>query len=122
MKVKTYRDLIAWQRSMELVRSVYEATRRWPSDEQYGLTSQVRRAAVSIPSNIAEGFGRRATKDYLRHLGFAYGSLLEAETQLQIASMLGYLPSQARDGLLAQCTECGKILNGLITSLRSRPA
>jgi len=122
MQVKTYRDLIAWQRAMELVRSVYEITQQWPTKEQYGLTSQVRRAAVSVPSNIAEGFGRRATRDYLRHLGIAYGSLLEVETQLQIAGMLSYLDSAALNRLLGQCAECGKILNGLITSLRNRPA
>ena len=85
MKVKNYQDLIAWQRAMDLVELVYKASTRFPREELYALTSQVRRAAVSIPSTIAEGQGRRTTSDFLRHLSIAYGSLREVETQLLIA-------------------------------------
>jgi four helix bundle protein len=105
---------------MELVASIYKITRTWPNEEQYGLTSQIRRAAVSIPSNVAEGFGRRATKDYLRMLSIAYASLLEVETQLQIAQMLGFIAQSALDETLSLTGESGRIINGLITSLRSK--
>ena len=105
---------------MQLVVSIYRLTNTWPKEEQYGLTSQIRRAAVSIPSNIAEGFGRRATKDYLRMLSIAYASLLEVETQLEIARMLGFITQSALDEALSSSSESGRIINGLITSLRSK--
>jgi four helix bundle protein len=79
MKVKNYQDLIVWQKAMDLVEEVYKASRSFPREETYGLTSQIRRAAVSIPSNIAEGQGRRTTADFLRHLSIAYGSLREVK-------------------------------------------
>ena len=105
---------------MELVANMYRLTRTWPNEELYGLTSQIRRAAVSVPSNIAEGFGRRATRDYLRMLSIAYASLLEVETQLQIAQMLGFIAQTALDEALSLSGESGRIINGLITSLRSK--
>ena len=80
-EIRTYRDLIVWQKSMALVTDVYRVTRVFPKNEQYGLTSQLRRCAVSIPSNIAEGYGRRASNDYLRFLSIANGSLFELQTQ-----------------------------------------
>jgi four helix bundle protein len=89
MPVQSYRDLIVWQRSMELVGLVYELSRKFPNEELFGLTSQIRRAAVSVPSNIAEGQGRKSTKDFLRHLSISYGSLMETETHGQIAEMQG---------------------------------
>src|SRR5712691_5534753 len=85
MKVKNYQELIVWQKAMDLVEDVYKASRDFPREEVYALTSQIRRAAVSIPSNIAEGQGRRTTLDFLRHLSIAYGSLREVETQILIA-------------------------------------
>lgn len=88
MKVSHYQQLIVWQKAMDLVEKVYEATKTFPREEVYGITNQLRRAAVSVPSNIAEGQGRRTTADFLRHLGIAYGSLLEVETQLLIAVRL----------------------------------
>src|SRR2546423_8347999 len=91
MKVKNYQELIAWQKAMDLVEDVYKASREFPREEIYALTSQIRRAAVSIPSNIAEGQGRRTTADFLRHLSIAYGSLREVETQILIAQRLKYL-------------------------------
>lgn len=107
---------------MQLVAEVYKATGTWPKEEMYGLTNQVRRAAISIPSNVAEGFGGRATKDYLRMLSISYASLLELETQLEIAQMLGFIKEPNLDRMLSLASECGRIINGLITSLRSKPA
>src|ERR1700682_299934 len=95
MKVKNYQELIAWQKAVGLVEAVYLASRTFPREEIYGLTSQIRRAAVSVPSNIAEGQGRRTTLDFLRHLSIAYGSLREVETQILIARRLKYI-AQAR--------------------------
>src|SRR3979411_1014515 len=90
MKVRHYQELIVWQKAMDLVEEVYKVSRSFPREEIYGLTSQLRRAAVSIPSNVAEGQGRRTTTDFLRHLSIAYGSLLEVETQVLIATRLNY--------------------------------
>ena len=91
MKVKSYQDLETWQQAMSLVVEVYRVTKLFPKEELFGLTSQLRRAAVSIPSNIAEGQGRTSTKEFLHHLSIAYGSLCEAETQILIAKKLDYL-------------------------------
>jgi four helix bundle protein len=88
---QTYRDLVVWQKAMELVTEIYKATERFPKEEIYGLTSQLRRAAISVPSNIAEGQGRLTKKEFHHFLGYARGSLLEMETQLLIAQNLGYL-------------------------------
>lgn len=110
-----YKDLIVWQKAMVLVTQVYRVTRTFPRDERYGLTSQVRRAAVSIPSNIAEGQGRMSQGEFRQFLGHAKGSLHELETQLLIAQNLGYL---ADDALLGNhLSEVGRLLNGLINSL-----
>jgi four helix bundle protein len=87
----TYRDLIVWQRAMELVQRVYALSRNWPADERFGLTSQIRRAAVSIPSNIAEGNGRQTAGEGVQFLGMAMGSLYEVETQTSIARRLGMI-------------------------------
>jgi four helix bundle protein len=87
--VRSYRDLIVWQKSIELVNAIYAATRSWPSEERYALTSQIRRAAVSVPSNIAEGQGRSSTNEFLKHLSIAYGSLMETETQITVAHEQG---------------------------------
>ena len=89
--VRDYRELVAWQKAVDLVEAVYHATRGFPKDEQYGLTGQIRRAALAIPSNIAEGQGRKFTKEFRYHLSVALGSLCELETQLVIAVRLGYL-------------------------------
>ena len=120
MKVKTYQELIVWQKAMDLVELVYKSSRGFPREEVYGLTSQIRRAAVSIASNIAEGQGRRTTPDFLRHLSIAYGSLLETETQLLIAQRLKYLAKPSLDDVMKQTAEVGRLLNGLMASL-SRP-
>ncbi|MCI0356403.1 MAG: four helix bundle protein [Acidobacteria bacterium] len=117
---ETYRDLVAWQRAMALVVQIYRATQAFPTEERYGLTSQLRRAAVSIPSNIAEGKGRYSSGDTIHFMVQARGSLLEVETQVLIARTLGYLSDQDAEGLLQQTAELGRILNGLISAFRKR--
>lgn len=117
MKVKNYSELIAWQKAMDLVERIYEATREFPREELYGLTSQLRRAAVSIPSNIAEGQGRRSTKEFLHHLSYAHGSLREVETQLLIAGRLGYLRRSKVVAVMSLSAEVGRLTNGLANSL-----
>src|SRR5713226_3232418 len=115
--MNSYRDLIVWQKAVELAISIYRLTRMFPKTEMYGLASQMQRAAVSVPSNIAEGHGLKQTQAYSRHLAIASGSLAELETQLEISNRVGYL--QANDlGLLAQANEVGRILSGLRRSLR----
>jgi four helix bundle protein len=118
MKPKCYSDLIAWQKAVDLVESVYRATRSFPKEEQFGLTIQVRRAIVSVPSNIAEGQGRATTREFLHFLSIAYGSLLEVETQLLIAFRLGYLDAPRKTELLTAAGEVGRIINGLAKSLQ----
>jgi four helix bundle protein len=112
-----YRQLVAWQKAMQLVTSVYETTRRFPREEIYGLTPQIRRAVVSVPSNIAEGQGRRTRGEFQQFLGNAYGSLLELETQVIISQNVGYLDDAACAALLDDSAEVGRIINGLIASL-----
>ncbi|MFG0250125.1 MAG: four helix bundle protein [Phycisphaeraceae bacterium JB051] len=115
--VKRYEDLVAWQKAYQLVLQVYKVTRSFPKDEQFGLTSQVRRAAISIPSNIAEGWGRGSRKEYIRFLEIARGSIYELDTQLRLAKDLGYLQQQNWE-VLNLAHEVSKILNGLIISVR----
>lgn len=115
--MKTYQNLIGWQRAIELVEAVYLASRAFPIDERYGLTVQIRRAAVSIPSNIAEGQGRSTARDFDRFLAIAYGSLLEVETQILIAERLGYLDETSASPVLAIASEVGRLVNGLRASL-----
>jgi four helix bundle protein len=117
MTVKHHQELIAWQKAMDLVEDVYKVSRDFPREEIYALTSQIRRVAVSIPSNIAEGQGRRTTADFLRHLSIAYGSLGEVETQILIAQRLKYLVQGKVEQVLSRAAEVGRILNGLMASL-----
>jgi len=117
--VQSYRDLIAWQKAMDLVKMVYRASREWPKEERYGLTNQARRAAVSVPANVAEGKGRSGSKEFLHHLSIAHGSLCEVETHLTIARRLSYLDDAALQALDRQSAEVGRLLQGLIRSLRS---
>jgi four helix bundle protein len=120
MTPKHYRELITWQKAMDLVTVVYQSTKKYPKDEIFGLTSQTRRAAVSLPSNIAEGQGRRTTKDFLRFLAVALGSLCEVETQLLIGQRLGYLDEKSADDVLTLAAEVGRLLNGLMKSLEAK--
>lgn len=116
--IKSYRDLETWQKAMDLVQEIYTETKSFPKEETYGLLSQIRRAAVSIPSNIAEGQGRDSTKEFLHFLSIAYGSLCELETQMVIANRLGYLSQQAYDHLEEKSSRVGRLINGLSNSLR----
>ena len=117
MTVKRYDELIAWQEAMDLVEAVYTSTTCFPKEEVYGLTQQIRRAAVSIPSNIAEGQGRRSTAEFLHHLSIAHGSLRELETQVLIATRLKLLKDNRSEELAQMCAEVGRLINGLYNSL-----
>ena len=117
MADRNYTHLIVWQKSMDLVESLYRATANFPKDEWFGLRSQMRRAVVSIPSNIAEGQGRNSRREFRRFLSIAHGSLRELETQIQISKRLGYLKAPECSMLEAQCAEVGKMLKGLSNSL-----
>lgn len=119
-KIETYRDLIAWQKAMDLVEVVYEATENFPKQEMYGLVSQMRRATVSIPSNIAEGFGRDSDGAFLQFCRVSQGSLREAETQFILSGRLGYMEPKVVNDLLSRSNEIGKILNGLMKSIERR--
>jgi four helix bundle protein len=119
-KISHFRDLDVWQRGMDVVEAVYRASARFPKAEAFGLSSQVRRAAVSVPSNIAEGHTRASTKDYLNHISIAQASLAEVETQLEIASRLGYVASEDLDRILGQATILGKQLYALRDALLRR--
>jgi four helix bundle protein len=116
-KISSYKDLIVWQRSMDLVESIYQATSEFPPAEQWGLVSQMRRAAVSVPSNIAEGYGRQATGNYRHHLSIARGSLLELETQVLLAERLGYLRTERAATILAEIQEISRMLATLVSKL-----
>jgi four helix bundle protein len=115
-----YSELVVWQKAMDLVTGIYKITSSFPADERFGLTSQVRRAAVSIPSNIAEGQGRKSTGAYINHLSIAYGSLMELETQIQIALRLNFVGAEETSTLLIQTNEIGKMLSGLKNSLSTQ--
>ncbi|MBU1345484.1 MAG: four helix bundle protein [Alphaproteobacteria bacterium] len=118
--VRSYRDLQVWKSAMDWTEAVYEATSHWPSDERFGLISQVRRAAVSVPSNIAEGAARRSTGEFVQFLGMARGSLAEVETQLMLARRFGYTPDSDIHALLGGGEEISRMLVALIASLRRR--
>jgi four helix bundle protein len=115
--VRHFRDLIAWQRAMDLVVQVYGITEPFSSKEMFGLTNQLRRAAVSVPSNIAEGQGRNTTIEFLRYLSISRGSLQEVQTQVEIAYRLGYLDETTTRDFLESSEELARILNGLCRSL-----
>ncbi len=119
-EVRRYRDLVVWQKAVQWVDAVYSSTRDWPAEERFGLTSQVTRAAVSVPSNIAEGCARRTTADFLRFLSIARGSLAEAETQLIIGARRRYLSEAQETSLLEAADEISRMLSGLIAKLEER--
>ncbi|MTF38668.1 four helix bundle protein [Cyanobacterium aponinum] len=117
IELKSYRDLTVWQKSMDLVVICYQLTSQFPKTEIYGLSSQIQRAAVSIPANIVEGKGRNHLGDYIRHLSMANGSLKELETHLMIVGRLGYLKEQELKVTLNKCEEIGRMLHSLIEKL-----
>jgi four helix bundle protein len=118
---KNYRDLIAWQKSMDFVEEIYRVTKGFPREELYGLTSQLRRSGVSVPSNIAEGQGRRTQPEFAHRLSIAHGSVREAETQLIIGGRLGYLSNVEVDRLLEKAAEIGRLITGLRNSITGEP-
>ncbi len=120
MAVKNYTELVVWQRAMDLVEVVYRITRSFPTEEIYGLTCQIRHAAVSIPSNIAEGQGRQTTSDFLHFLAIAHGSVNELTTQILITHRLEYISEQEKNDLLDASTEVTRLLKGLQRALRSK--
>ena len=118
--IRSYQDLVVWQKSIDLAVRTYELTRSFPSEEKYGLTSQMRRAAASVPANIAEGHARRSTGEFLQMLGIARGSLAEVETFLILSERLGLTQSGSGDTLLEDCAEINRMLNGLVSSVSNR--
>ena len=118
----SYRDLVAWQKAMALVTDVYAATESFPAREIYGLTNQIRRAAVAIPSDIAEGKGRLSKKEFVQMLSRARGSILEVQTQIEIARNLRFLAEEAFTDLLAKADEVGRLINGLIRTIQRQLA
>ena len=116
---ESFKDLIAWQRAVEMTRAIYLLTSAFPASERFGLTDQLRRAAISVPSNIAEGYGRSTRGEYLQFLGHARGSNCEVETQLVIAACLGFGTAASRAAAEKMCTDVSRLLGGLIKSLRA---
>ena len=115
--VTSHKDLLVWQRSMDLVETVYRLTAQFPSSEQWGLVSQMRRAAISVPSNIAEGYGRQATGEYRHYISIGLGSLLELETQILLAIRLKYLQPGVADPVLKEIEELSRMLATLVSKL-----
>lgn len=116
--IKTYKDLLVWQKSMALVTEVYASLKSVPKDETYGLSSQIKRSAVSIPSNIAEGYGRGSKNDYTRYLRIARGSLYELQTQLEICINLKFLDESAVADMIEKSREIERMLSSLIAKVQ----
>lgn len=119
---KSYKDLLVWQKSMAMVKLIYELTRNFPRDERFGLVIQMRRAAVSVPSNIAEGQSRHTGGEFIQFISHAEGSLAELDTQLLIAIELGFCSLPQAEGLLSLVDELQRMLNGLRQKLATRPS
>ena len=122
MRTSNYRDLIVWQRAMNLVEDIYRCTRTFPREEMFGLSSQMRRCAISVPSNIAEGKGRYSRRELTQFLFHARGSLLELQTQISIAERLCYLEAAVAAQLLDRSAQVGRMLNGLIQTFKEPSA
>jgi len=118
--VQSFRDLVVWQKSVDLVTEIYRLSRIFPKEEFFGLTSQIRRAAVSIPSNIAEGRGKSSKGEFQHCLHHSRGSLAEVETQIIIAQNLGYLSKEETEQAIEMISEVGRLLHGLITSIKKK--
>ncbi|HZV45942.1 MAG TPA: four helix bundle protein [Thermodesulfovibrionales bacterium] len=118
--LKSYKELKVWEKAYQVCLDLYQITRNFPQEEKYGLTSQIRRAAISIPSNIAEGYGRKTTGEYIQALYVAYGSLCELETQILLAVGLGYLSSEKNTVFQKEIGDVERMLKGLIKSLRNK--
>ncbi len=120
IKIESYRDFLVWQKAVDLVVQCYRLTKRLPAAEIYGLSSQIHRATVSIPANIAEGHGRKHLGEYLQHLAVANGSLKELETHLLVATRLSYLSESETQPTMALAEEVGRMLAGLMGKLRRK--
>jgi len=120
--IRKYQNLKIWEKATELALRAYDLTRAFPREEIYALSSQIRRSAVSVPSNIAEGSERKSDKEFVRFLRIASASLAELETQLYIAEKLGYIASESYESFLDISAENGKMINGLISKLEAMPA
>jgi four helix bundle protein len=118
--LKSYKDLLVWQKAYDLCLEIYRVTKEFPADERYGLTSQLRRAAVSVPSNIAEGYGRKTTPDYIRALYIAYGSICEVETQVLLSHDLHYVKAGDMKNLEEDIGEVERMLKALIRALEGK--
>ena len=118
--MKTFRELIVWQKSMSFVTEIYKVSKQFPKGENFGLISQIRRSAVSIPSNISEGYGREGLNDYLRFLNIAIASLFELQTQIEIAFNLEYIDKEKFDNLYELSREIERMLSSFIRSLKSK--
>ena len=118
--LKNYKELNVWQKSYKLCLHIYKVTKRFPKDEMYGLTSQIRRSAVSIPSNIAEGYGRKTTLEYVRFLYIAYGSVCELETQTMISGDLDYVEKKGLQELKEEIGDVERMLKAMIKSLENK--
>jgi len=118
--LKNYKELVVWQKSYRLCLGIYKITKKYPQGERYGLISKMRRAALSIVSNIAEGYGRKTTKEYIRFLYIAYGSTCELETQLLLSGDLGYLSKESLSEFQAKIGEVERMLKALIRSLENK--
>ncbi len=118
--LKNYKELNVWQKSYELCLKIYQITAKFPNEERYGLTSQIRRSVVSIPSNIAEGYGRKTTLDYIRMLYISYGSVCELETQILLAGDLGFIDKGELDTAKKDIAEIERMLKALIKSLENK--
>jgi len=118
--LRTYRNLKVWRKSFKLCLNVYRVTSSFPAEERFGLTAQIRRATVSVPSNIAEGYARETTRDYVRHLWIARGSLAEVETQLMLSRELDVADRADLEALLTDVAEVERMLSALIRSLKEK--
>jgi len=118
--LKNYKELKVWQKSYQLCLEIYRITARFPKDEKFGLTSQIRRSVVSVPSNIAEGYGRKTTADYIKSLYIAYGSNCELETQIMLSGDLDYIDSDIVKVIMAEINEVERMLKALIKSLENK--
>ncbi|WP_211254929.1 four helix bundle protein [Nevskia soli] len=116
--IKSYTDLVVWQKAIQLAKDVYRVSQGFPGEERFGLTAQMRRAAISVPSNIAEGQGRLSKGEFKQFLGHARGSLYELETQMHLAISFGYLDNEVAGDLMASGDEVGRLLNGLLVALK----
>lgn len=118
MGVRNYRELVVWQKAMNFVTEIYRVSEQFPKEERFGLTSQIRRAVVSIPTNISEGEGRESRKEFAQFLAIAHGSLRETETLFEIALRLKFIPAGERLAFEEQASEIGRMLNGLMRTVR----